>query len=38
LKGRLFARMVPGGDAATFRDAKTADLVRARVNQILMLP
>jgi hypothetical protein len=37
LKGRLFAMMVPGGDAATFRDAQTANLVRSRVSQILML-
>ena len=38
LEGRLFAMMIPGGESATFRDAQTGELVRARVKEILKLP
>ena len=38
LEGRLFAMMIPGGESATFRDAQTGELVRARVKEILQLP
>jgi serine/threonine protein kinase len=35
LRNRLHAFIVPGGDAATFRKAETAQLLRARVMQVL---
>ena len=39
LKGRLFLMSVPGGPSnATFRDQATAELLRTRVREILMLP
>jgi hypothetical protein len=38
LKGRLFAMMAPGGESATFRDSQTAELLRARVKEILVMP
>ena len=37
LKGRLFAMVVPGSPNATFRDPATAQLLRARVREILAL-
>ena len=37
LRSRLHAFIVPGGDAATFRQAATAQLLRARVTQVLGL-
>ena len=37
LKGRLYAMMVPGGESASFRDPQTAELLRARVREILAL-
>ena len=37
LHGRLFTMIVPGKSEATFRDPQTAQLLRARVQQILGL-
>jgi hypothetical protein len=38
LNDRLFTVVIPGGSGATFRDPRTAQLIRARVARILGLP
>ena len=35
LRNRLHAFIVPGGNAATFRRPETAQLLRARVTQVM---
>lgn len=37
MEGRLFTMTVPGGERATFREPQTAQLLRARVSEILGL-